>query len=120
MVNLKKDDVVDGGTAVRLKNQKNGTLNQRIPLNVYAQKLVKKNINNPTQFVFAGRGREGGLADFKKAWTTVRKIAGVNKDIHTPSDTLQLLKLQRRWIMFLNSNNFQDIKIQGHLKHMFI
>ena len=83
MVNLKKEDVVDGGTAVRLKNQKNGTLNQRIPLNVYAQKLVKKNINNPTEFVFAGRGREGGLADFKKAWTTVRKIAGVNKDIHT-------------------------------------
>ena len=83
MVNLKKEDVVDGGTAVRLKNQKNGTLNQTIPLNAYAQKLVRRNINNPTQFVFAGRGREGGLADFKKAWTTVRKIAEVNKDIHT-------------------------------------
>lgn len=85
LVNLKREDVERDSQSVTLRAQKNGTINQQIKLNSVAWQIVLRNLLKSNQeYLFSGRGRNGSLGDFKKAWTTVRRIAGISDiDIHS-------------------------------------
>ena len=54
-------------------------------INKTAQTVMLKSLLNPSKYVFhCPRSKNGGLGDFKKAFTTVRKKAGLlHKDFHT-------------------------------------
>lgn len=84
LVNLKREDVVRETQSLILRNQKNGTINQPIKLNSLAWQIVLRNlIKHNQEYLFQGKGKNGSLGDFKKAWITIRKKAGVTDiDIH--------------------------------------
>ena len=84
LVRLKREDVIEDTQSVILRTQKNGTINQQIRLNSVAWKIVERNLRKHNQeYVFQGNGKDGSLGDFKKAWITIRKKAGITDiDIH--------------------------------------
>ena len=88
LVSLKKEDVKNDGAVVVVKIVKDKEItNQEVILNNEAKKIVRRNLtaNVETEYLFAGKSiLNGGLGDFKKAWTAVRKTANLlHKDIHT-------------------------------------
>ena len=82
---LRKLDVLPCRTKVRLGKEKNGVKNRTVSLNKTAQTVLLEALLNPSEYVFhCPRSKNGGLGDYKKAFTTVRKKAGLlHKDFHT-------------------------------------
>ena len=82
---IKKEDILDNGSTLGISVQKNGTYNEKIPLNAKAQEIVARNIaKSKSDYLFSSPNSiRGNLGEFKKAWAIVKKEANVETDIHS-------------------------------------
>jgi len=78
LVNLTRHHIIMGGTTLFIKgDEQKGVRDIKQPLSKDMRKLLKRNIDVNSKYVFKGyRGKEK-LGNFKKAWLNAKKKAGI-------------------------------------------
>ncbi len=89
VINMKKKDIHNGGEHWILPEQKNGTHNEIVVFSEQAKMIVQRNMkSSPSEYVFYNpHSKKGDMGGCKRAWQTIRKHAGVDKDWHTCKTT---------------------------------
>ena len=81
---LKKRDISENVSVMRIVNQKNGETNEEINLSLMSQKIIARNMNlSSSEYVFQSpHSLRGGLGEFRKAFDIVKKEANLETSIH--------------------------------------
>ena len=82
---IKKVDISENGSVMRIVNQKNDETNEEINLNLMSQSIIARNINRSnSEYVFQSpHSLKGGLGNYKKAFGHIKKEAKLETGIHS-------------------------------------